>query len=105
VDNLTQIAVTGGNTANRNTWDGNHWSDYEGFDQDGDGVGDTPYIKGSPMLEVLDYLERLAPLSEPRMLVQDAHPRLSPEPVIASQAEEAETGFDALEQLRKSLGR
>ncbi|HEB66399.1 MAG TPA: nitrous oxide reductase family maturation protein NosD [Gammaproteobacteria bacterium] len=123
MDNLTQIAVTGGNTANRNTWDGNHWSDYEGFDQDGDGIGDTPYklydyadrlwqdepyaqfFKGSPMLEVLDYLERLAPLSEPRMLVQDNRPRLSPEPVIAKAGETKEDGFDALEQLRKSLGR
>ena len=131
VDNLTQVAVTGGQTANRNEWDGNYWSDYEGFDRDGDGVGDTPYVlydyadrlwqdepyaqffKGSPMLEVLDYLARLAPFSQPRLLVQDDHPRLAPitEPALPAAVEsegasETETGgADALELLRKSLGR
>lgn len=92
IDNLTQVVVNGGGTANRNLWQGNRWSDYEGFDQDKDGVGDTPYslyayadrlwadinfaqfFKGSPMLEVLDFLERLAPFSEPRMLVRDETP-------------------------------
>ncbi len=123
VDNLTQVAVTGGKTANRNDWEGNYWSDYEGFDRDGDGIGDTPYrlfdyadrlwqdepyaqfFKGSPMLEVLDYLERLAPFSEPRLLVQDPQPRLDPHTVIDTAAPAASDGFDALEQLRKSLGR
>ncbi len=133
VDNLTQVAVTGGQTANRNDWDGNYWSDYEGFDRDGDGVGDTPYVlydyadrlwqdepfaqffKGSPILEVLDYLARLAPFSQPRLLVHDDHPRLAPitEPARpaavesegASETETGSGGADALELLRKSLGR
>ncbi|WP_456379023.1 nitrous oxide reductase family maturation protein NosD [Thiolapillus sp.] len=94
VDNLTQIVVSSGDTANRNDWEGNYWSDYEGFDQDVDGIGDSPYelytysdrlwqdmpyaqfFKGSPLLEVLDFLERLAPFSEPRLLVRDKMPYL-----------------------------
>ncbi|MET0119352.1 MAG: nitrous oxide reductase family maturation protein NosD [Sedimenticola sp.] len=90
--NVTQVMVTGGKTANRNEWIGNHWDDYEGFDLDKDGVGDKPYqlysyadriwmdvpsaqfFKGSPMLEVLDFLERLAPFSDPDLVVSDGKP-------------------------------
>ncbi len=92
--NLTQIAVGGRGHAMRNIWEDNYWSDYEGFDQDGNDVGDTPYkltayadriwqdvpyaqfFKGSPVLEVLDFLERLAPFSEPMVLVEDDTPQL-----------------------------
>ncbi len=95
--NLTQVAVSGGKTANHNQWLDNYWSDYEGFDQDGDGVGDTPheiyayadriwhdspyaqFFKGSPLLEVLDFLERLVPLSDPDLLVRDPAPRMRKE--------------------------
>lgn len=94
VGNLTQIAVSGGSTANHNVWRDNYWSGYEGFDRDHDGVGDTPheiyayadriwhdvpyaqFFKGSPLLETLDFLERLVPLSAPRLLVMDPAPRM-----------------------------
>lgn len=135
VDNLTQIIVSGGGTANRNDWEGNYWSDYEGFDQDADGVGDSPYelyayadrlwqnepyaqfFKGSPLLEVLDFLERLAPFSEPRLLVRDKKPYLNlmaknetplsppqpqPPPGAAAKDDPADLS-NALEQLRNSL--
>ncbi len=120
VDNLTQIVVHSGKTANRNIWDGNHWSDYEGFDKDQDGVGDTaheifvyadrvwkdvPYaqfFKGSPVLDVMDFLERLAPFTEPHLLVRDEHPSKQREQdVVEDEPEEK----DALQLLRESLGR
>jgi len=87
--NITQIMVMGGKTANRNEWDGNYWDDYEGFDLDNDGIGDTPheiyaysdriwqdvpgaqFFKGSAMLELIDFLERLAPFSEPDLILRD----------------------------------
>jgi nitrous oxidase accessory protein len=90
--NITQVIVSGGKTANRNFWEGNYWDDYQGFDLDGDGIGDTPYelyayadriwmdvpsarfFKGSPVLEVLDFLERLAPFSPPDLTLQDNKP-------------------------------
>jgi nitrous oxidase accessory protein len=95
--NITQVTVEGGKTARRNEWSGNFWDDYEGFDRDRDGVGDTPYelygyadriwmdvppaqfFKGSPMLEVLDFLERLAPFSEPDLMLRDARPMMTAE--------------------------
>jgi nitrous oxidase accessory protein len=142
--NITQMVVEGGDSANRNIWEGNTWDDYEGFDRDGDGIGDTPhelytyadrlwmdvppaqFFKGSPMLEVLDFLERLAPFSPPQLLARDPVPRLaglasaalSP-PMRVPQRDAAEQppvgekgpdapaagGFDALDALRSSLGR
>ncbi len=90
--NLSQIVVSGGKTANRNVWEGNYWSDYEGFDRNKDNEGDTPYelyayadklwrdvpgaqfFKGSPILETLDFLEQLAPFSKPDLLVRDKKP-------------------------------
>ncbi|MGE5155022.1 MAG: nitrous oxide reductase family maturation protein NosD [Bdellovibrio bacteriovorus] len=140
--NITQIVVEGGKTANRNLWEDNHWDDYEGFDRDGDGVGDTPYelysyadriwmdvpqaqfFKGSPMLEAIDFLERLAPFSAPDLMVRDPRPQLvadlAPElakartparpPVSETADDEAPPqaaspgGFDAYEALRRSLG-
>ena len=120
LDNLTQVAVTGGKTANRNVWEGNQWSDYEGFDDNGDGIGDRPYqlyayadqlwrdepyaqfFKGSPMLEVLDFLERLAPFSTPDLVVSDSKP-VTGEIVVA--AREKPEAVDSLQLLRQSLGR
>jgi len=116
--NLTQIAVGGRGDAMKNLWQDNYWSDYEGFDKNGDKQGDTPYkltayadriwqdvpyaqfFKGSPVLEVLDFLERLAPFSEPKTLVEDATPQLIPHEKKAAAPREK----TALERLLETQG-
>jgi nitrous oxidase accessory protein len=90
--NLAQVAVSGPTSARDNDWRGNAWDDYEGFDRDGDGIGDTPYehylyadriwmetpqarfFRDSPVLELLDFLEKLAPFSAPDLILRDPRP-------------------------------
>lgn len=90
--NLSQIAVGGAGAATKSTWHGNYWDDYQGFDRNADRVGDTPYelyaftdqlwmeqpyarfFKNAPMLEALDFLERLAPFTSPVLLLKDDAP-------------------------------
>lgn len=90
--NISQIIVSGGHTANRNVWEANYWDDFKGFDRDNNGIGDTPYelysyadriwqdvpnaqfFKGSPILESIDFLERLAPFSKPDLIIRDKQP-------------------------------
>jgi nitrous oxidase accessory protein len=92
--NLTQVGVSAVGTGSANVWNGNTWSDYQGFDRDHDGIGDTPhelwlfadriwmetpmttFFRSSPVLELLDFLERLAPFSTPHLLLRDAAPRM-----------------------------
>jgi nitrous oxidase accessory protein len=92
--NITQVQVEGAGSAKRNEWSGNFWDDYEGFDRDRDGRGDVPYrsyayagrvwmdvpparfFKATPLLEAVDFLEKLAPFSEPLLLMEDKSPRL-----------------------------
>jgi nitrous oxidase accessory protein len=92
-DNFTQVAVRGGGGATRQRWSRNRWADYRGFDRDGDGTGDRPYelhayadrfwvdqphaafFRGSPLFEVIDLLDRLAPFTEPTLIVRDEEPR------------------------------
>jgi nitrous oxidase accessory protein len=129
--NINQMVVEGGKTANHNLWEGNYWDDYEGFDRDHDGVGDTPYelyayadriwmdvppaqfFKGSPMLEAIDFLERLAPFSQPDLMARDPNPRMRGD-FESTQAATGGAGtdkategsseqFDAYEMLRGSL--
>ncbi len=116
VDNLTQVFVGAGMTINRNEWEGNYWSDYTGFDLDGDGIGDTPheiysyadrlwrdhpyaqFFKGSPILEAVDFLERLVPFSEPALMVRDKAPKMRKEETRIILEEET----DALQKLLSS---
>ena len=91
--NLTHVMQAGRGASNLNVWRGNYWDDYQGFDRNGDNVGDTPYelfafadriwieipparfFKTSPAMEALDFLERLAPFSSPDLMLRDDSPR------------------------------
>jgi len=65
IDNPTQVINI--NSTFANIWDngteGNHWSDYNGKDNDGDGIGDTPYVidesnqDSYPLMNPLETLE------------------------------------------------
>ncbi len=96
--NLTNVIQAGRGSAVLNEWHGNFWDDYQGFDRDKDGFGDKPYelyayadqiwiempparfFKNSPVMELLDFLERLAPFSSPEITLRDDKPRfLKPE--------------------------
>lgn len=60
VENLSPLEVIGSHTNNR--WNGplagNYWSDYDGFDLNGDGVGDVPYR----IQNIFEHLEAQTPL-------------------------------------------
>ena len=77
-----------------NEFIGNYWDNYEGFDKDKDGYGDTAYnvfqyadklwmynpdvkfFYGSPIITLLNFLAKLAPFSEPLFLIQDSKPAM-----------------------------
>lgn len=90
--NLQDIAVSAAASARANHWRGNYWDKYEGFDRDGDGIGDQPheihlysdrlwmdrpmtrFFRGAPMLELIDFIEQLAPFTEPPLVLRDPAP-------------------------------
>ncbi len=96
VDNLESVRVRGKGVASENFWEGNYYSDYEGFDRDKDGYGDFVHnhdiyldtlwmnndwmllFSGSPVFSVLNLLAKLAPISEPKRLMTDQKPVFSP---------------------------
>jgi len=97
-NNLTTVAISGMGAGAANIWHGNRWDEYEGFDRDGNGIGDRPheiwlfadrlwmetplatFFRNSPMLELLDFLERLAPFSAPYRILRDPAPVMQAAP-------------------------
>lgn len=91
--NLWHAQVGGNDNDPSGDWHGNYWDDYAGFDRNHDGIGDTPheiwaytdriwmdnpmakFFRNSPALELLDFLERLAPFALPTLVVRDAAPQ------------------------------
>jgi nitrous oxidase accessory protein len=85
--------VTTDSPRNPNTFDGNYWSHYEGYDLDRDGIGDVPYrpvrlfsvitqrqpesliLLRSMLITLLDTAERIMPVLTPQALT-DEHPKM-----------------------------
>ena len=96
IDNLLTLKVRGKGVATQNVWEGNYYSDYQGFDRNGDGYGDFPYknevyfetlwmnndwllmFSGSPVFSLLNLIARLVPISKPLILMTDHKPVFSP---------------------------
>lgn len=91
IDNEEQVEVRGGGQLSGNEWSregsGNYWSDYVGYDEDGDGIGEIPYrseslfeslIDGKPELRVFVF----SPVAKAVELASRAFPVIKPEPKL-----------------------
>jgi nitrous oxidase accessory protein len=99
VDNDEQVALAGGGgDPAGNLWESNYWSDYAGYDGDGDGIGELPYradrlferladrnpqlrlFAGSPAAAALDFAARAFPIVRPQPKLEDRAPRVAAHP-------------------------
>ena len=92
--NLLDVQASVPSASLYNDWQDNHWDTYEGFDNNKDGVGDTPFelyawsdrlwidvpmtqfFRGTVILETIDFIERLAGFSPPVLMLKDKSPRI-----------------------------
>ncbi len=96
VENDEHIGISGGGKLTGNQWENNYWSDYAGFDSDGDHFGDIPYKSEklfenlmdkhpelrtflySPAVQALDFAAKAFPMVKPRPKLTDERPRMTP---------------------------
>ncbi len=96
LDNLEQVGLKGGGSRQgdalgANTWDGNFWSDYVGYDADGDGRGDLPYVSESLFENLIDRypslrLLRFSPVEQAIETAARAFPVIKPKPKLTDAA-------------------
>jgi len=91
IDNAEQVQVRGGGTLAGNDWykegSGNYWSDYVGYDENNDGIGEIPYKAESLFENLIDSYPNLrvfvfSPVAQAIELASDAFPVMKPEPKV-----------------------
>jgi nitrous oxidase accessory protein len=98
-ENGEQVSIAGGGTLGKSVWRGNYWSDYAGFDMDGDGIGNVPYraeryFEGmldrepylrmliySPAAQAIEFAATAFPIVRPVPKFTDEAPRIEPLPL------------------------
>ncbi|HSC35744.1 MAG TPA: nitrous oxide reductase family maturation protein NosD [Thermodesulfobacteriota bacterium] len=91
LENHEQVEVRGGGHLAGNLWfkdgSGNYWSDYVGYDEDGDGMGEIPYRSEKLFESIIDEIPELrlfiySPVSKAIELAAEAFPVIKPEPKL-----------------------
>jgi nitrous oxidase accessory protein len=104
IANDVQVEVLGVSQVDQNRWSqngrGNYWSDYRGFDLDGNGTGDVPYrveeffehlaerfpdlgmLRMSPAVHAMEMAARAFPIVKPRPALVDDYPLLRPNRLV-----------------------
>lgn len=130
VENEEQMAISGGGAQGNNWWtvndSGNYWSDYAGYDDDGDGLGEMAYRSDrlfenmmekqpqlrlflySPATNAIEFAAKAFPLVKPKPKLVDERPLTAPIiPSMApplSQAENQGWGVVALVLVGLAVG-
>jgi nitrous oxidase accessory protein len=109
-ENRALIEVEGGGDALGTKFEGNYWSDYDGYDLDGDGHGDLPFefkqlsseleqerpalrfFRGTLAIGMVDAVSRAFPLLQSRTLLVDHEPAMRPQ----AAAQKLESGAERI---------